>query len=265
LSELASLGGIGGTTSSFVADQIDVMKSRRIFRKVVEQNRLNVIYYNKGNLKSNELMESQSPLKLVILDVNNSKLDSVRYDFVIKKKDNNKYTIEDKVNGLRDYILGQKISSPIGPIMILPQGNKGIDSDMIISYFPLNDVIDVLLNSVQIAPNKEKQSYVVNFSMNSGNINKAELILKSLIEQYNKDVSDDKSKISKATIQFIDTRLELISKNLSDADSKVADYKDQNNLVDMNSEVQLYMQNASENERKLVDYETQLRLADMMR
>src|SRR5690606_16275391 len=179
LSELASLGGIGGTTSSFVADQIDVMKSRRIFRKVVEQNRLNVIYYNKGNLKSNELMESQSPLKLVILDVNNSKLDSVRYDFVIKKKDNNKYTIEDKVNGLRDYILGQKISSPIGPIMILPQGNKGIDSDMIISYFPLNDVIDVLLNSVQIAPNKEKQSYVVNFSMNSGNINKAELILKS--------------------------------------------------------------------------------------
>src|SRR5690606_4326681 len=48
-------------------------------------------------------------------------------------------------------------------------------------------------------------------------------------------------------------------------DSRVADYKDRNNLVDMSSEVQMYMQNASDNERKLIDYQTQLRLADMMR
>src|SRR5690606_27977299 len=113
-------------------------------------------------------------------------------------------------------------------------------------------------------PNKEKQSYVVNFSMNSGNIQKAELIINSLIEQYNKDVMEDKTRLSKATTQFIDSRLELISKNLAEADSKVADYKDKNNLVDMSSEVQLYMQNASENERKLVEYQTQLRVADMM-
>src|SRR5690606_1989837 len=48
------------------------------------------------------------------------------------------------------------------------------------------------------------------------------------------------------------------------ADSKVANFKDNNNMVDMSSEVQLYMQNASENERKLIEFETQLRLADMM-
>src|SRR5690606_15820949 len=53
--------------------------------------------------------------------------------------------------------------------------------------------------------------------------------------------------------------------DLSSSDSKVADYKDRNNLVDMSSEVQMYMQNATDNERKLIEYQTQLRLADMMR
>src|SRR5690606_7263604 len=132
-------------------------------------------------------------------------------------------------------------------------------------YSPVNQSVDKLLNEVQIVPNKEKQSYVVNYSINSGNISKAKLILNSIIDQYNKDVTDDKTRISKATTQFIDSRLDLISKNLSEADTKVADYKDRNNMVDMSSEIQLYMQNASENERKLIEYQTQLRLADMMR
>src|SRR5690606_31830310 len=151
-----------------------------------------------------------------------------------------------------------------GPVMILPQGNKRFESEMVISFVPNNQAVDQLLKDVQISPNKEKQSYVVNYSMNSGSIEKAELILNSIIDQYNNDVTDDKTRISKATTQFIDSRLDLISKNLAEADSKVADYKDRNNLIDMSSEVQLYMQNASENERKLVDYQTQLRVADMM-
>src|SRR5690606_30897113 len=141
---------------------------------------------------------------------------------------------------------------------------KELEADLIINYVPSDEAVDKLLKSIQISPNKEKQSYVVNFSMNSGNIQKAELILNSLIDQYNKDVMEDKTRLSKATTAFIDSRLELISKNLSEADSKVADYKDQNNMVDMSSEVQLYMQNASENERKLIEFQTQLRLADMM-
>jgi uncharacterized protein involved in exopolysaccharide biosynthesis len=259
LSELATLTG-GGSASAFVSDQIEVMKSRRIFNKVVEQNRLNTIYLSKGNVKTSEMLESQSPLRLVFLEPNNSKLDSIKYSLTIRKKQD-KFTIEDEENGLREYSLGERISSPLGSLMILPQGNKPIDSDIIISYSPINKAVDDLLEAIQINSSNDKQSYVVSFSTNSGNIKKAELILNSLIDQYNKDVTEDKTRLSRATTAFIDSRLELISKSLSEADSKVADYKDQNNMVDMGSEIQLYMQNASENERKLIEYQSQLRVA----
>src|SRR5690606_4980245 len=56
LSELSSLTGIGGSGAAFVLDQIDVLKSRRLFQKVVEQNRLNIVYMNKGNVKSSEMI-----------------------------------------------------------------------------------------------------------------------------------------------------------------------------------------------------------------
>src|SRR5690606_10598283 len=101
------------------------------------------------------------------------------------------------------------------------------------NFEPINKSVDRLLNAIQITPNKEKQSYIVNFSINSRSIKKGELLLNSLIEQYNNDVTEDKLKVTRATSDFIDSRLALISKDLASADSKVADYKDQNNLVDM--------------------------------
>ena len=47
LAELANLTN-GSPASAFVLDQIDVMKSRRIFEKVVEQNKLNINYQEWG-------------------------------------------------------------------------------------------------------------------------------------------------------------------------------------------------------------------------
>src|SRR5690606_13166656 len=96
-------------------------------------------------------------------------------------------------------------------------------------------------------------------------ISKAELIINSLIEQYNQDVTYDKAQVTRATSSFINSRLELISKDLEEADSKVADFKDRNNMTDMEAEARLYMQSATENESKLIDYQTQLNLAGMMR
>src|SRR5690606_14966439 len=87
LAELASLTG-GGGTPAFVADQIDVIKSRRILTKVVQNNKLNIIYKFQGNVSKSEVLVDDSPVKLVILDSKNQKLDSTSYQIVLKFVDN---------------------------------------------------------------------------------------------------------------------------------------------------------------------------------
>src|SRR5690606_18536053 len=95
LSELASLTGGGSQTSAFIADQIDVIKSRRILAKVIVQNKFNIIYRAKGNIKRSELLERESPVKLVLLESTTSNLDSIFYQIKINF-DNNKIKINDR-------------------------------------------------------------------------------------------------------------------------------------------------------------------------
>src|SRR5690606_13765364 len=227
--------------------------------------RLYLSYYMKGNIKSAEVLEAQSPLKVMLLEPDHARLDSVGYTFTVNKKGDS-YKIKDELEGTRDYALGSKLETPIGPISIVPQeSNKLWEGDLEVSYIPTNITVDILRNIVQITPNKEVQSFLVNFSMDYPLIAKSELILISLIDQYNEDVTYDKAQVTRATSKFITSRLDLISRDLAEADSKVADFKDRNSLMDMQEEARLYMQNATANEQKLVEYQTQLNLADMMR
>src|SRR5690606_31788692 len=116
--------------------------------------------------------------------------------------------------------------------------------------------VDKIREAIEIRPNRENQSFLVNFSLDHPLISKAELIINSLIEQYNQDVTYDKAQVTRATSNFINSRLDLISADLAEADSKVADFKDRNNMTDMDAEARLYMQNVTDNERKLLDYQT---------
>src|SRR5690606_9861343 len=250
LGELATVTGMGRSSDTFVNDQMEVLRSRRLMRKVVDTNRLYLSYYMKGNIKSAEVLESQSPLKVMLLEPNHARLDSVGYSFTVTKKGET-YRVKDEEEGTREYTLGSKLETPIGPISLLPQeSNKFWEGDLQISYIPADITVDILLSMVQITPNKEAQSFLVNFSMDYPLIAKSELILNSLIDQYNEDVTYDKAQVTRATSKFITSRLDLISRDLAEADSRVADFKDRNSLMDMQEEARLYMRNATENEQK---------------
>lgn len=262
LSELANLTG-GGSTPAFVSDQIDVIKSRRIFQKVVEHHKLNIQYTDQSKLKSLEINENQSPVKLVVLDGNQASLDSTKHIFTINENDG-QLIVELDNQRIENYGYGQKIKTSFGDIMLTPQGNKKLHGELVITLRPIDRVVELLMKDVQVTPNKEKQSYIVNFSMNSANVDRAKLIINAIVEQYNQDVTNDKNKVVRATSEFIDSRLKLIGDDLASADSRVADYKDKNSTIDMGSEAQLYMNTAADNDKKLVEYQTQLMLADMM-
>src|SRR5690606_33952470 len=249
LAELSNLTGVGGSSAAFVNDQIEVLRSRRLMRKVVDTNRLYFSYFVRGNIKSTELLEGQSPVKAILLEPDNPKLDSSRYSVSISKKGKN-YQIKDELGGAREYHLGDSFETPVGPMKLIPQKSKvdWEDGALQVVYLPAERVVDGIRGGVEIVPNSQTQSFLVNFSLNYPLISKAELIINSLIEQYNQDVTYDKAQVTRATSSFINSRLELISKDLEEAHSEVAEYKDRNQLTDMEAEAQLYMQTATEND-----------------
>ena len=133
-----------------------------------------------------------------------------------------------------------------------------------ITVIPKGVAIDATLASIKISTNVNMPSYIVDFEMVSTLSKKSELILNTLIDVYNKDLTNDKMRMTRATSDFINQRLMLISKDLSGADEQVADFKSSNSTVDMSAEANSNLNDASENEKRVLEYRTQLQLVDHM-
>src|SRR5690606_34896412 len=165
LAELATMTGMGGSSAAFVNDQMEILRSRRLMRKVVDTNRLYLSYFLKGSIKSAEVMEAQSPLKVVIVEPDHPALDSSAYVFTVSKKEET-YILKDEDQGARIVQLGEKIDTQIGQIMIFPQErNNNWEGDLQINYIPPVFMVDALRDAIEITPNKEPQSFLVNFSL----------------------------------------------------------------------------------------------------
>src|SRR5690606_830787 len=98
-------------------------------------------YYVKGSIKSSGVLEKHAPLKVLLLEPNHARLDSVAYTFTVSKKADT-YKIKDEEEGSREYTLGSKIETPLGPISLVPQeGNNEWEGELQVSYLPTDIMV----------------------------------------------------------------------------------------------------------------------------
>ncbi|MCK5814530.1 MAG: polysaccharide biosynthesis tyrosine autokinase, partial [Flavobacteriaceae bacterium] len=107
-----------------------------------------------------------------------------------------------------------------------------------------------------------KKSDILIISLKDQITLKAELILNTLTANYNKNAIENKSQIAINTNEFIEERLLIIEKELSNADSGIQEFKTSNSLTDLSSEASLILDANSEIEKSIIDIKTQLQLAD---
>src|SRR5690606_3167746 len=93
---------------------------------------------------------------------------------------------------------------------------------------------------------------------------KARDVLNILIEKYNNDVIEDKEMIVKATSDFINNRLEVVSMELENVDFTAESLQKNNRLTALASQSNIYLQSERENETKIITTANQLQLIDYM-
>ena len=263
IAELTNSLGFGGTRAAFVTDQIEVLSSRRLMRKVVDQHHLNIIYSVKGNIRTSEVMASEMPFSVEVL----GNQDSSKVNMRVAYKGTGNLNIIDLVSGNKAVTAFDKPIKIGKSNLIFHRNDKNKispDDEYVVNVIPKDWAIDANLSAIAIVPSKEMQSYIVNFSMISTTNKKAELIINSLIDVYNADLTNDKLRMTRATSDFINKRLMLISKDLSGADEEAAEFKAANSMVDMATEAGVFLNTASDNDKKVLEYRTQLQLVDHM-
>ncbi|MDC8000263.1 polysaccharide biosynthesis tyrosine autokinase [Aequorivita todarodis] len=271
--EMAAFSQFGSFLSRFNTSKIDnelaIFNSKRIISKTVEALGLNIKYESVGAIKTSEIY-SYIPFKVQYQSFNEvgNKLSVPR--LFIEVLSNTEYKLEDETQAVEGtYKFGEQVSLPFGEITVLPNLENPesfksfLDRTVVVTYRPIENVALDYQDKVVIE-NEIKSSNVLELSMLTPVTGKAEDFLDELISQYNQDAIADRNEIAKNTSKFIDSRLQIITRELDSVERNKETFKSDNRLTDIQAEAQIILENASEFNKKQFDVGTQLELSKTM-
>ncbi len=268
LSELAvfqDLGLTGNLNQAGFENEMQILKSRSLTERVVRDLNLNVKYLSEGNIRSAELFENL-PFRVTVL----SEPDSLKFPaapFYITPISDLKFELwGDGQVQKSEYNFGDPISLPFGDIMVTPN-LEALGRD---KHQPIKVVVQSIPSTVSFyrqniqVEQLNKMSSVIQLTSNMANAKKAQAVLNELIKQYNQDAIEDRNMVSRNTAEFINGRLEIITKELDSVEVGKVEFKQENKLTDIAAEGQLFLQSESEFNKRQLEVETQLELVRTM-
>ncbi len=271
--EMAAFSQFGSFLSRFNTSKIDnelaIFNSKRIISKTIKELGLNIKYESVGAIKTSEIY-AYIPFTVQYQSFNEigNKISVPKlYIEVISPTE---YTLEDEAQTFDGtYKFGEKIALPFGEITILPNLESKenfeafFDRTVVVTYRPIENVALDYQQKVVIE-NEIKSSNVLELSMLTPVTEKAEDFLDELVSQYNQDAIADRNEIARNTSAFIDSRLEIITRELDSVERNKQVFKSDNRLTDIQAEAQIILENASEFNKKQLDVGTQLELSKTM-
>jgi tyrosine-protein kinase Etk/Wzc len=249
------------SSKKIVENEIEILQSRTLMENVVKVLALYAPIYEQGKVHvvsaymiSPVIIESPSPDSL-----ESSKKINLSYD----KK--NQLVI---LNNKASYPLNQIVTTRYGLLKFIP--NKYYDAldtvrhRMFFTLTKPREVADNLLGGLKVEASS-KLSSVINLSYRDEVPQRAEDILNQLLKAYNLSSINEKDKLARNTLSFIEDRLNGVAHDLDSIEKKVEQYKSGKGAVDISSQGALFLQNVSANDQKIGDYNTQLSILDQVK
>lgn len=254
LKDLEMMGG-----NKIVENEMEVLKSRSLMKKVVESLRLNVIYTKKANPIDVDLY-GKSPIWMQIEQMKNPVYNQ---KFIVRLLDHAKFEIliEDKVAG--EYSFGQVVYQPLlGKFRIF--SNNIIlknNEDIGVQFANIDGIIQGNLGKLDVSLLNQK-STVIKLSYQETSPSRGKDILRKLHEAYILASLGDKNTEASNTLRFIDERLRLISSELTVVEKDVEVYKSAAGFTDISSESNLFLEKVKETDSKLNEVGIQVKVLE---
>ena len=262
---LRDISGFGKIGSNGVENEMELLKSKKMMQKVVQNLHLESTVYQKGKFKNTELYGKTSPIMVQVI---NEKPDTKYYKEPIELKiSGNNITLSNKELAPLKTTFDKTISLRFANIIITK--NKGYvapkeaTNDFLLNIASETQVTDSFQSNLKAAL-MNKDVTVIKMTMNYPEVNKAKDILNTLIRVYNNDAIEDKNSESKKTAEFIEERIRIIGNELGEVESRKERFKESNRITDLETEAKLGLQSSAEARGKLLEIDSQLEITNAL-
>lgn len=251
-----------GVTSSNMKNELLTISAPIIMENAVKRLNLDVQLTTREGLMTRYLY-NDAPIKLTFA---NKYSDDVTFSFNVKLVSKNEYKLTDFTYGKEKFDdevvakAGTMVSTPVGQMKVelTPSWDDDfVGKNICVVKHDLAIISKAFKQSMTIELS-EKDATVLNMTINDPVPARADDILLTVIDIYNENWVKDKNRVAENTCNFINERLESITKELGDVDEDISNYKSANLLPDIQATLVKDMTQSGKNYETLLELNNQL-------
>lgn len=264
--EFANMGLFQSNTN--LQNEIYNLKSKDMTEEVVRRLGLDINYFKDGRFHDQAAYGTDLPVRVTTTGYP----DECSLSFTLKIDPAGRVTVKDFVTPEGSYgksytgRLNSAITTPGGSIMVSPSPLyiKGSNVELKVQKYPLSVARDSYNARLQVAMSNDNSS-IIKLTVFDESTQRADDVLKTLIDVYNENWIHDKNQISVSTSNFIDERLGVIQSELGNVDSDISSYKSANLIPDVGAAASMYMSQNQETQAQMLELNNQLSMARYIR
>ena len=257
---LMALNGV--LSGSSVKNEVYILRSHLLMKEVARKLHLDVHYTLEGVLRDVSLYDVK-PFEVQFFDEIEDSVKVATFEARVLNKNEVRISALQDVEASYDYDkvvrFGQRVKTPIGILSIIPNLQNietFVGKTIVVTHIDMESAANYVGKRISTGE-MDKESTLVRITCTDTNVKRADDILNALLEAYKQSIITDKNKLAQSTANFIDDRIQLISKELGDVERELAQFKQGSNIVDVTQSAQAYLNQSTTARQRTVQLQAQ--------
>lgn len=236
-----------------IAEDVELLKSKFLFKRTLQSLPFDVSYYNEGNFLNHELYK-KSPINVEYLISDSTVLGS---EFYLKFNNNNTFILSSKTEELGEFAFNKKIELAQVTLEINKlNADYNPDERVIFVINNLDELTNKYIDQLSVIT-ENPLAKTINISFNDNNALKTKDIVTALANEYLKFDIEERSKSSKKVLEFIDNQLDKYYNKVKVSENKIQNFQKNSNLSNTKQFSSIYITNINQYENKIIDLNLQ--------
>lgn len=240
-------------------DEIEVIKSRLMAKRVITKLNFQYSYTNKGQFRASNIHPGDMPFVAQVKLADSSKGASL----MIIVADDYQFSVGENP---QKYRFGQWIS--IGKdSWLLQRTTKSFvnfsSKEFVVNWTPLESLSASFSGTLKVSK-VDNYSNVLNLNFQTPNIAIGNDIVNRYMEEYRQFSLEDKREIASRTLEFIDAQLDTVKVELGAVEKNLKDYREQNKVIDPENQPRIYLEGINESTKQITEQAVRMKVADQL-
>jgi capsular exopolysaccharide synthesis family protein len=257
------LGMMASRSGINLENEIETMKSRRLFGPVVSQLNLMTSYSSIGKIRDSQLWNA--PLKVVAVVADDKLFSPINLSIILNKDG---YLIK-QTNKKDIFLSGAYAKTKINNVEITIEPNLNSKktlgtTELKVNIVPFRQALESLIGKIIIG-NVGKESEILSIKVQDVNTDRGIAIIDKIVEVFNQDGINDRRLVNKKTVDFIDERFKNLKFELDSIENHKRDFKKANDISYLEADATIDISRKAKSDETLFKIETQIQLSKILK